>query len=194
VFISILIVLISPLLKSNPQLMKAFLQFLIFIIFPVIGFAQVSSAIIKANFGVDADLRANYFGAAALAGNDDWFINGNPGTGIAVIDTSGAAAIYNGYYSNPASRNNPIIRRMSYPPFSVVNNSLLMDAVFVRDFHGDDSTVLASGSNKNGMTPADWSCPVSQSIPDKNEILDIFIHVKREGVSAADSLWMWYIY
>ena len=170
--------------------MKTLLPLLAFIILSSSGSAQISGASIKANFGVDADLRANYLAPSIIPGNDDWFINGNPGTGIAVIDTSGAAAILNGYYSNPATRNNPIIRRMTYPPFSVVSNTLLMDAVFVRDYHGDDSTVYASGSNKNGMTPADWSTPISQSVPDKNEILDVFIHVKREGTTAADSLWM----
>ncbi len=170
--------------------MKTLLQLLTFIILSATGSAQISAASIKANFGVDADLKANYFNLLPLGGNDDWYISGNSGTGIGVIDTTGAAAIYNGYISNAASRNTTIIRRMSYPSFSVVNNSLLMDAVFVRDYHGDDSTVYASGSNKNGMTPADWSTPVSQSVPDKNEILDVFVHVKREGKTAADSLWM----
>jgi hypothetical protein len=65
-----------------------------------------------------------------------------------------------------------------------------MDAVMVRDYHGDDSTVFASGSNKNGDNPAVWSCPVSQGIPDKNDILDMFVHVRRAGPTTTDSLWM----
>jgi len=170
--------------------MKTVLQLFAFIILLTPSYAQISSATIKANFGVDADLRANYFALSNLSGNDDWFSNSNTGTGVAVIDTTGAAAIYNNYILSVASRNTPIIRGMSYPPFSVVNNSLLMDAAFVRDYNGNDSTVFASGSNKNGMTPADWSTPISQSVPDKNEILDVFVHVKREGRTAADSLWM----
>ena len=157
---------VRNLLNKN-TIMKTLLQFLAFIILSANGSGQISSALFKANFGVDAELRANYFNGAALPGNDDWFINGNLGTGIAVIDTSGASAIYNGYLSNMASRNLPIIRRMNYPPFSVINNTLLMDAVFVRDYHGDDSTVYASGSNKNGMSPVNWTSPVSQSVPDK---------------------------
>jgi hypothetical protein len=66
----------------------------------------------------------------------------------------------------------------------------VIDAVFIRDYHGDDSTMFASGSNKNGMSPADWSCPVAQSIPDKNEILDMMVHVRRAGINPTDSLWM----
>jgi len=169
--------------------MKTLLQLFAFIIISVASSAQIITPIIKANFGIDADLRANYFNTAAVAGNDDWYHNGNVGAGIGVIDTSGASSIYNGYLSNPASRNKVLIRRMSYPPFSVVNNTLLMDAAFIRDFHGDDSTILVSGS-KNGMSSADWTCPVSQSIPDKNEILEAYIHVKRDGTTIKDSLWM----
>jgi hypothetical protein len=48
---------------------------------------------------------------------------------------------------------------------------MLIDAVFIRDHHGDDSSVF-SGGNKNGMSPGIWSCPVSQGVPDKNDILD----------------------
>jgi hypothetical protein len=61
---------------------------------------------------------------------------------------------------------------------------------FHRDFHGDDSTVFALGSNKNGMSPPAWSCPTAQGIPDKNEVLDAFTHVRRAGPNVTDSLWM----
>jgi hypothetical protein len=40
------------------------------------------------------------------------------------------------------------------------------------------------------MSPADWSCPVSQNVPDKNDILDMFIHVRRQGETATDPLWL----
>lgn len=79
---------------------------------------------------------------------------------------------------------------MRFPPYSVINNRLLVDAYFVRDYHGDDSTIFASGSNKNGMNPSNWSCPVSQSIPDKNEILDMMLHVRRAGPNVTDSMWL----
>ncbi|HVF97948.1 MAG TPA: T9SS type A sorting domain-containing protein, partial [Flavisolibacter sp.] len=44
--------------------------------------------------------------------------------------------------------------------------------------------------NKNGDSPVDWSCPVSQGIPDKNDILDMMVHIRRAGPGTTDSLWM----
>ncbi|MDQ6608468.1 MAG: T9SS type A sorting domain-containing protein, partial [Bacteroidota bacterium] len=107
-----------------------------------------------------------------------------------IIDTTGAAALVARYATDVASRRLPFYRGMRYPGFTVVNNRLLLDAVFIRDYHGDDSTVFANGSNKNGDSPADWSCPVSQGVPDKNDILDMMVHVRRAGPSTTDSLWM----
>ncbi|HTL10698.1 MAG TPA: T9SS type A sorting domain-containing protein [Chitinophagaceae bacterium] len=171
--------------------MKTFLLFLTILISTGILHAQITTPIIKANFGVDGELRANYFYNFQQSGNDDWFrLPATPGSGDFVIDTTGAAAILAGYNANPALRQIPFYRKMRYPAYSLMNNKRVVDAVFIRDYHGDDSTVFASGANKNGMSPAMWSCPMSQSVPDKNEILDMFVHVRREGPIAADSLWM----
>jgi hypothetical protein len=150
--------------------------------------AQIISPAVNAGFGVEADLRANVFPGSRFAFSDDWFI-ATAGSGTGVIDTSGAAAIVNGYTTNPASRMYSFIRPMKHPAYSVINNKLFLDAKFCRDYHGDDSTIFASGSNKNGMSPSNWSCPVSQGIPDKNDILDVFTHFRRDGVSVYDSLW-----
>ena len=156
------------------------------------SFAQITTPVIRAAFGVDGELRSHYFSGAVQLGNDDWF---NQRTAVAdtgrfVIDTTGAAAIVSGYTTQPASRRLPFYRGMRYPQYSVVNNRLLLDAVMIRDYHGDDSTVFASGSNKNGDSPFDWSCPISQGIPDKNDILDMFVHIRRAGPNSTDSLWM----
>jgi Secretion system C-terminal sorting domain len=152
--------------------------------------AQITIPVIRANFGVDADLRANYFNGAVNSAADDWFNNGTAGTGQFIIDTTGAAAIVSAYTMRPATRMNPFSRLMRPPAYSTVNNRLVLDAVFHRDFHGTDSTVFAAGSNKNGMSPASWTCPVAQNIPDKNDILDVFTHVRRAGPNVTDSLWM----
>jgi Secretion system C-terminal sorting domain len=154
------------------------------------GSAQITSPVIRANFGVDADLRANFFNGFLSAGNDDWFSNLTGAPGAFMIDTTGASFILNRYYSNPATRMQPFFRSMRHPQFSVVNNRLLIDGIFIRDHHGDDSTVFASGSNKNGMSPQNWSTPVSQGIPDKNDILDMMMHVRRDGPNSNDSLWL----
>jgi hypothetical protein len=151
--------------------------------------AQIITPVIKASFGVDADLKANYFNNFVQSGNDDWF-NVNAGSGQYVIDTTGAAAIVQGYATSPGTRNLPFYRTMHFPAYTIVNNRLLIDAVYTRDYHGQDSTMFASGSNKNGDSPANWSCPVAQSIPDKNEILDMMVHVRRAGPDVTDSLWM----
>jgi hypothetical protein len=171
--------------------MKQLLLTLLFTGHLFYGSAQITTPVIRANFGVDADLRCNYFNGLVQSGNDDWFsLPGSSGTGNFIIDTTGAAAILAGYISNPASRMLSFSRLMRQTPYTVLNNRLLLDGIFIRDYHGDDSTVFASGSNKNGMSPVNWSCPVSQGIPDKNDILDVYVHARRAGPNITDSLWM----
>src|SRR6476660_5126511 len=138
--------------------MKKFLPLLLLLSsFCLNGYSQITTPVIRANFGVDADLRSNYFDGFVQSGNDDWFkLPGSTGTGQFIIDTTGAASLVAGYSSDPASRRLPFYRNMRYPGFTVVNNRLLLDAVFIRDYHGDDSTVF-SGGNKNGDNPFNWS-------------------------------------
>ena len=168
--------------------MKKFLPVYFLLLVPILAESQVITPIVKANFGVDADLRANFFDGAILTGNDDWFRN-NGTVGQAIIDTTGATFILSRYAADPNFRRIPFFRGMRFPQFAIVNNRLLIDGIFIRDYHGDDSTVY-SGGNKNGMDPATWSCPVSQGIPDKNDILDIMMHVRRDGPNGTDSLWL----
>ena len=172
-------------------------KFLLLLIlsFPLFSASQITTPIIKAGFGVDADTRARFFNGA-LQTSDDWFLlAGTPGTpadGEFVIDTTGAAGILAGYLTDISPwhrRMTSFFRRMSKPEFSLVNNRLWLDAVYVRDYHGADTTVFTSGSDKNGASPATWSGGI-QGIPDKNDILDMFVHVRREGSASSDSLWM----
>ena len=155
--------------------------------------AQITTPVIKARFGVDGELRANFFNSLVQAGNDDWFnLNAADTSGKYVIDTTGSAAIVAGYLADVSpwpKRMQSFYKTMSRPAFSVVNNRLWLDAIFIRDYHGNDTTVFTSGSDKNGMSPASWTGGV-QSIPDKNDILDVFVHVRRAGPNTTDSLWM----
>lgn len=155
--------------------------------------AQITTPVIKARFGVDGELRANYFNSLVQAGNDDWFnMNATDTSGKFVIDTTGTAAIVAAYLADVSpwpNRMRTLFRPMSRPPFSIVNNRLWLDAMWIRDYHGNDTTVFTSGSDKNGMSPASWTGGV-QSIPDKNDILDIFVHVRRAGPNRTDSLWL----
>lgn len=152
--------------------------------------AQITTPVIKANFGVEGDLSANFFNNAPTAAVDDWFNNYAIGTGEGMIDSTGAADILSRYITNPETRKSSFSRLMAFPPYTLVNNRIVLDAVYHRDFHGDDSTVFGFGSNKNGMSPGVWASPGPASIPDKNDILDAFVHVRRAGPNARDSLWM----
>ena len=167
--------------------------FISFIVCPILLRAQITIPVIKANFGVDADLRSSYFNGLVQAGNDDWYrLPGSDTLGKFMIDTTGAAGIMAGYLSDASPwprRMASFYRTMNYPAFTIVNNRLLLDALFVRDYHGTDTTTFAAGSNKNGMSPFDWT-GVVQNIPDKNDILDMYVHLRRAGPSKVDSLWM----
>ena len=176
--------------------MKQFIRLLILMVWlPLFSASQITTPIIKAGFGVDADARARFFNGV-LQTSDDWFLMaGTPGTSINgefVIDTTGAAGILAGYLTDISPwprRMASFYRTMSKPQFSVVNNRLWLDAIFVRDYHGNDTTVFTAGSDKNGMSPDFWTGGI-QGIPDKNDILDMFVHVRRAGPAGTDSLWM----
>lgn len=75
---------------------------------PVLLTAQITTPVIRANFGVDADLRSNYFNGLVQSGNDDWFkLPASVGTGQFVVDTAGAALILAQYGADPNSRKLP---------------------------------------------------------------------------------------
>ena len=150
--------------------------------------AQITRPQVKSGFGVEAELESSLFVEENIG--DDWFSANGIITGRQVIDTTGAASILQNYISNPLTLNKSFSRLMSEPIYSLIDNNRWIDAVFIRDFHGNDSTVFASGGNKNGQSPANWSTPVSQSVPDKSELLDVFMHVRRSGPSNTDSLWL----
>jgi len=155
--------------------------------------AQITSPVIRGKFGVDADVQNNWFNNGVLAGNDDWyFTNGSGSNSVFVIDTTGAGAIV-AQYAAGIGLTTPFFRKMRYPVHTQLDGTkILIDAMFVRDYHDIDSTVFALGSNKNGMSPANWSCPDYQSVPNKNDILDAYVHIRREGptLSINDTLWM----
>jgi hypothetical protein len=170
--------------------MKTTVPVLLLLLCAHVTSAQITTPQRKAGFGVDGELRSNFYNNIPLSGNDDWFsYPGSFGAGQFVIDTTGAADIVSGYTSNTNLRKIPFYRTMRVDPYSLMNGYRVIDAVFIRDYHGEDSTIFSSG-NKNGMSPANWNCPISQSIPDKNEILDMMVHVRRAGQNPTDSLWM----
>jgi hypothetical protein len=170
--------------------MKRPLPLVFFLCLSISAQTQITAPMIKAGFGVDADLRANYYNGFLQSGNDDWFGDGTAGTGSFVIDTNGAAGMVSRYLVDPAFRKLPFFRTMRVPQFSVVNNRLWIDAVYIRDYNGQsggDSTAFVT-SNKNGDSPGVWGGGVT-SVLDKNDIAEMMIHVKRAGPQKTDSLW-----
>lgn len=159
----------------------------IILLFPLFLSAQITSPVLRANFGLDADLRANFFNGAILHDNDDWFRNVLTGNGVRIIDTTGAAAIVNGYTTNPASKGYAFARGMRYPILSTVNGRILYDASYVRDYRGTDSTGF-SGGHKNAQSPQIWTTAISPVLS-KNDITEVYLHVRRDGTNPADSLW-----
>ena len=155
-------------------------------------YAQITAAQNKANFGVDGEVRASYLGLLPqpAATSQDWFANTISGPPRFMIDTTGAFAITSRYVSDLNFRKLPFFRVMRYDPFTVLDGRMLIDAVYIRDYHGSDSTVFAT-SNKNGDSPADWDGSQAQNVPDKNDLLDMFVHVRRAGSlpRLQDSLW-----
>ena len=97
-----------------------------------------------------------------MPGNDDWF-PGTNGSGMYMIDTTGAAAIMQQYFADSYARKNCFSRPMNYPVYSIVNGKFLYDALYVRDHHNSDSTAFTSG-NKNGQSAramGGWNYPCS---------------------------------
>ena len=164
-----------------------------FFICPLFFYGQITTPIVKARFGVDGELRANYLFNTVQTSTDDWYnLNAVDTSGKFVIDTTGSAAMIAAYLTDVSpwtKRMRSFYRTMNRPAFSVVNNRLWLDAIFVRDYHGVDTTVFTAGSDKNGNSPATWTGGI-QSIPDKNDILDMFVHVRRAGPNTTDSLWL----
>lgn len=157
--------------------------------FPFIfAHSQITNPIKRANFGLDAGLRANHFNGVPDT-DDDWFRRaGDNGTGDFVIDTTGAASIVAGYTTNPASRYYSFARGMRYPLLSTVNNRIYYDASYIRDNHNQPDSTSFTGGSKNGMNPNAWTTTISPVLA-KNDIMDVMLHVRRDGVNPSDTLW-----
>ena len=158
-------------------------------VFPLQVFAQLNNGGLYANFGVDADTRTNWMKDGIVTGalaSDDWFAPS--ATGYNVIDTANSA----GYLALLQAGANPAFsQRMSQLLYAKVNGKLWLDAAYGRDFSSaaslKDSTVF-SISAKNGDNPNVWLGGVS-STPSKNDLVDVYAHMRRDGKTVYDSLW-----
>ncbi|MBD0332066.1 MAG: hypothetical protein ICV66_05365, partial [Chitinophagaceae bacterium] len=144
-----------------------------------------------AKFGVDADLTSDerLSGTFTAAGSHDWFKKDN-GTGLGMFDTVGKS-----YYSSQiaAGKNISFTKRIQYASYSIQSNLLMLDGAYSRDNFGVASTTLSSdktifyngaGGNRNYGNPAIWqTVPTGDAIPAKTDIIDAFIHMRRNGTS-----------
>lgn len=155
------------------------------------SFSQLNNGGLNANFGVDADTKAGYLKYGPSTGtvsSDDWF-SSSTASGNNVIDTSNAS-----YYKSLLQAGNNICfsKGMSVPYYTTINGKLWLDALYARDYivtATSVDTTTFSGGKKNGDDPASWS-GVASSIPDKTDLIDAFAHMRRNGNSTTDSLWI----
>jgi hypothetical protein len=139
-----------------------------------------------ANFGIDADILSNFnvAGTWDATGSHDWFKNSNT-TALGIIDTTDAASAYTHLL---AGENYVFDRGMSVPRYSLQNGYVVLDARYARDYFGfsgssgnSDLTSFTSGS-KNGMAPATLTTnPGGSSVSDKCDIIDAYVHMRRNG-------------
>ncbi len=146
---------------------------------------------LPAGFGIDGDVlsgQSQNITGSAPQGSFDWFrkAGGGANVGYGVIDTTGTF-IYNAQVA--AGLNVTFTRGQAYPRYSVVNGYLLLDARYGRDEFGlsgsngkKDFTTYTNGS-KNGDNPTGWgTTPTGGTVADKADIIDTYIHMRRDGI------------
>jgi len=156
---------------------------------PLAGMAQLNNGGLNAMFGIDADTRSNYMKLGPSPGavlSDDWFAPS--GLGYNVIDTSSAST----YLSLLQSGANIIFsKRMSQLLYAKIGGKLWLDAAYGRDYVAaqslKDSTTFTI-SAKNGDNPNVWQGGLAAT-PTKNDLVDVYAHMRRDGLTVYDSLW-----
>jgi hypothetical protein len=184
-------VLTRRFIPSKSVTMKLYLALIVLITgaFPLRPLAQLNNGGLYAGFGVDADTRTNYMKDGSLTGSigsDDWFAPSS--SGYNVIDTTNSA-VYSAMLK--AGNNLAFSQRMSKLLYAKVGGKLWLDAAYGRDFSSagslKDSTVFTIAA-KNGDNPNGWLGGIS-STPAKNDLIDVYAHMRRDGITVYDSLW-----
>lgn len=168
--------------------MKLFFAILFLMVLHLEGVCQLNTGGFHAGFGVDADTKAGYLKYGPVTGamsSDDWF-SSSTASGSNVIDTTNAA-----YYKSllQAGNNISFSKRMSVPLYTNINGKIWLDAIYTRDYiTGSTDSSSFTGGGKNGDDPAAWHGTAS-SIPDKTDLVDVYGHMRRNGINVHDSLW-----
>ncbi|MDI5949256.1 T9SS type A sorting domain-containing protein [Flavobacterium yafengii] len=160
---------------------------------PIYG-QLVGGATVKAGFGIDGDAYANLLQFGNLAGpsnTDDWFNSTYPGNGRGVIkQTDPIPATPNEAFSfrqSITTLNSPY----PYPlvpgvnDLGVVVDYLWLDAVYGRDNYvkggSAEKSYFAGSGDKNSDNPSTWSIGTSGSVPQKDDLIDVYAHLRGEG-------------
>jgi hypothetical protein len=152
------------------------------------SWCQLNAGGFHAGFGVDADTKAGYlkYGPATGAiSSDDWF-SSPTASGANIIDTTNA-----GYYRSllQAGNNISFSKRMSALLYANVSGKIWLDAIYSRDhITGPTDSSTFAGGGKNGDDPAVWH-GIASSVPDKTDLIDVYGHMRRNGINVHDSLW-----
>jgi hypothetical protein len=139
---------------------------------------------VGANFGLEAVVSSG----TTTANTDDWF-TGSSGLGVINESQLGTyQAIIN------SSSNTPFDTRMSVSNFSSPNGYIWYAARFGHDYisqgNGNrDKTTFGNGS-KNAQNPnTQWNVGES-SLTSNVDIVDSYVHMRRDGVDTGDDLWV----
>ena len=154
--------------------------------------AQIdNNGCVSGNVGIDGDVYSGAltFGShspATPGGTDDWFAGT---TGSAIITTANQANI------------NALLQGTGDPTYearmnaffgAIVNGNTWYDAVFARDNFGGTGFVDPTAfpvSSKNTQPPPSWSAGPA-NVLGKNDLLDVAAHVRRNGTSNTDDLYL----
>lgn len=152
--------------------------------------AQLNNGGFHANFGVDADTKADYIKYGPRTGavqSEDWFSTGGS---RGVIDTANAFLYRSLLMQN---KNISFTQRMAAPLYFKSSNSMWIDAVYSRDYLKIDTlnldTTAFTMACKNAADPALWQGGPA-GVSNKNDIMDVYTHMRRNGYNINDSLWL----
>ncbi|MBA6156934.1 hypothetical protein H3Z83_10435, partial [Tenacibaculum sp. S7007] len=188
-----LITLKDCIVKNKNEYLKSITGFLVVLFLFSMNVAQSQNinteTSVHANFGIDADVFSGIVsfpnGGVFPSATDDWFLGAS---GKGVIDETPTATTAALLVDDNASAE----IRMSVPIYSVVDGRLWIDAVFIRDQNAQgnnsDSNVFTGGSDKNNDNPDTWTI-TDASVPQKNDIIDVFGHLRREGATVGTDQW-----
>lgn len=143
---------------------------------------------VAGNFGVDAGLYSGvieYGDGTPANGTSDWFA-GPSGTGV--ISEANTASLT----SLLMAGGNPLYEeRMAHEPNSIVNNQILLNGIYTRDYFGGTGHIDITSyetASKNGEDPAIWDIGQA-NVLGKNDIINVAGHMLRDGTSLTDDLW-----